>query len=167
MSEHRAPGGWLSAGIACHQTTAGWSFLFLAWIVVVRTVGLRRRARELAMRALYETDIGRQSLATVVGRVAPEVPDREQAFFRALCEGTWRERERIDALLAELTPQWSVERLASTDRAILRIAMYELQHLPTPPRVVVNGRWSWPRRMAPRPRESLSTACWGRCCVAG
>jgi len=105
---------------------------------VVRTVGLRRRARELAMRALYEADIGRQSLATVVGRVAPEVPDREQAFFRALCEGTWRERERIDALLAELTPQWSVERLASTDRAILRIAMYELQHLPTPPRVVVN-----------------------------
>src|SRR5438034_9121780 len=28
-------------------------------------------------------------------------------------------------------------------------------------------RWSWPRRMAPRRRESLSTACWGRCCVAG
>src|SRR5439155_1135808 len=103
--EHRAPGGCLAAGIACHQTTAGWSFLFWAWIVVVRTVGLRRRARELAMRALYEADIGRQSLATVLGRVAPEVPDREQAFFRALCEGTWRERERIDALLAERTPR--------------------------------------------------------------
>src|SRR5439155_18720891 len=106
--EHRAPGGCLAAGLACHQTTAGWSFLFLAWIVVVRTVGLRRRARELALRALYETDIGRQSLATVVGRVAAEVPDGEQAFFRALCEGTWRVRGLMDGLLFELTPQWSV-----------------------------------------------------------
>lgn len=105
---------------------------------MVRAVGLRRRARELAMRVLYEADIGRQSLATVVGRVAPEVPDREQSFFRTLCEGTWRERAPIDTLLAELTPQWPVDRLASTDRAILRMAIYELQHLTTPARVVVN-----------------------------
>ncbi|TMI75167.1 MAG: transcription antitermination factor NusB [Bacillati bacterium ANGP1] len=105
---------------------------------MVKAVGLRRRARELAMRVLYEADIGRQSLATVVGRVAHEVPDREQSFFRALSEGTWRERARIDALLAGLTPEWSVDRLASTDRAILRMAIYELQHLGTPPRVVVN-----------------------------
>ena len=55
-----------------------------------------------------------------------------------MSEGTWGERARIDVLLAGLTPEWSVDRLASTDRAILRMAIYELQHLGTPPRVVVN-----------------------------
>src|SRR2546428_14028558 len=89
------------------------------------------------MRVLYEADIGRQSLATVVRRVAHEVPDREQSFFRALSEGTWRERAQIDALLGGLTPKWSVDRLASTDRAILSLAIFELQLLGTPPRVVV------------------------------
>lgn len=90
------------------------------------------------MRVLYEADIGRHTPARVVGRVEPEVPERERAFFRALCEGTWRARAQIDALLTDLAPAWPVDRLASTDRAILRMAVYELQHLETPARVVIN-----------------------------
>jgi N utilization substance protein B len=101
-------------------------------------VGARRRARELALRVLYEADIGRQPMAAVIGRVATEVPARERAFFHALCEGVWRDREQIDAVLARFTPEWSVDRLASTDRAILRMAVYEMQHLDTPIRVVIN-----------------------------
>ncbi len=100
--------------------------------------GARRRARELALRVLYEADIGRQPLAVIMGRVEPDVPNRERSFFHALCEGTWRERDQIDAVLAELTPDWSVDRLASTDRAILRMAIHELWHLGTPARVVIN-----------------------------
>jgi len=105
---------------------------------VVKRVGARRRARELALRVLYEADVGRQTLAAVVSRVEPDVPERERSFFRALCEGTWRARAQIDTQLAALTPAWSVDRLASTDRAILRMAIFELQHLDTPTRVVIN-----------------------------
>jgi N utilization substance protein B len=102
------------------------------------SVGARRRARELALRVLYEADIGRQPVVAVMGRVVTEVPERERAFFRALCEGVWHDRERIDVVLAQFTPEWSVDRLASTDRAILRMAIYEMQHLDTPIRVVIN-----------------------------
>ncbi len=105
---------------------------------MVKRVGSRRRARELALRVLYEADVGRQTLPAVVSRVEPDVPERERPFFRALCEGTWRARAQIDTRLAALTPAWSVDRLASTDRAILRMAIYELQHLDTPARVVIN-----------------------------
>lgn len=104
----------------------------------VSAVGARRRARELALRVLYEADIGRQPLAAIAARVESDVPGRERSFFHALCEGTWRDRTRIDAFLAGLTPEWSVDRLASTDRAVLRMAIHELQHLETPPRVVIN-----------------------------
>ncbi len=90
------------------------------------------------MRVLYEADIGRHTLARVVAREEPAVPERERAFFRALCEGTWQARAQIDTLLADLAPAWPVDRLASTDRAILRMAVYELQHLETPARVVIN-----------------------------
>jgi N utilization substance protein B len=50
----------------------------------------------------------------------------------------WRERDQIDALLAQFTLEWSVDRLASTDRAILRMAVYEMLHLDTPTGVVIN-----------------------------
>jgi len=101
-------------------------------------VGARRRARELALRVLYEADIGRQALATIIARVESDVPSPQRSFFHELCEGTWRDRARIDTFLATLTPDWSVDRLAGTDRAILRMAIYELEHLGTPTRVVIN-----------------------------
>ncbi len=101
-------------------------------------VGARRRARELALRVLYEADIGRQAVAAVIGRVEHDVPARERAFFHALCEGVWHDRERIDVLLAQFTTEWSVDRLASTDRAILRMAVYEMDQLGTPVPVVIS-----------------------------
>ncbi len=100
--------------------------------------GVRRRVRELALRALYEADVGRQPLAAVLDRILQEVPERERPFLRALCEGAWRARRQLDALLAEVAPRWAVDRLASTDRAVLRLAAYELQHMDTPPGVVIN-----------------------------
>src|SRR2546428_10333319 len=78
------------------------------------------------MRVLYEADIGRQSLATVVGRVAHEVPDREQSFFRALSEGTWRERAHRCAALpgepAEVAGQPLHNRSRHTPHRPLRAA---------------------------------------------
>lgn len=101
-------------------------------------VGSRRRMRELALRVLFEVDVGRHPLAAALARVQPGVPESEWPFVRALCEGTWTHRTEIDRTLASLTKDWSVDRLVSTDRTILRMATYELFHLDTPARVVIN-----------------------------
>jgi N utilization substance protein B len=98
----------------------------------------RRQMRELALRVLFEIDVGKQPLPAALARVQPDVPESEWPFVRALTEGTWAHRAEIDRALTTVTTEWSVERLASTDRSILRMAAYELQHLDTPARVVIN-----------------------------
>ncbi len=101
-------------------------------------MGSRRRARELALRALFEVDVGRQPLDEALSRLQADVPEGDWAFVRSLCEGTWGARARLDAELGALTGAWSVDRLANTDRSILRLAAYELLYTDTPARVVIN-----------------------------
>lgn len=98
----------------------------------------RRRARELVVRALFEVDVGRQPLHEILDRLQGEAPEGEWEFIRALTEGTWNARAHLDAELGTLTGTWSIERLANTDRTILRLGAYELMHTTTPPRVVIN-----------------------------
>lgn len=98
----------------------------------------RRRTRELALRVLFEVDVGRQGLEAALERVRPQVSAQEWAYLRAQCEGTWTARREIDVELAALTTDWSLERLANTDRTLLRLAAYELTHTETPPQVVIN-----------------------------
>lgn len=101
-------------------------------------VASRRRARELALQILFEAEVGRQPLADALDRAREQSPNEDWAFIQTLCEGTWTSRGALDAQLAALTAGWSPERLAGTDHAILRLAAYELQHLETPPQVVIN-----------------------------
>lgn len=101
-------------------------------------VGTRRRMRELALRVLFEVDVGKQPLPAALARARAEVPEREWPFVQALCEGTWTARAELDAALAAVTKAWAIDRLASTDRTVLRMAAYELLHLDTPARVVMN-----------------------------
>jgi N utilization substance protein B len=101
-------------------------------------VASRRRAREIALQVLFEAEVGRQPLADTLGRAREFAPDEDWVFITALCEGTWAAREELDARLAAVTSGWSPERLAGTDRAILRLAAFELLHLGTPAPVVIN-----------------------------
>lgn len=101
-------------------------------------MGSRRRARELVLRALFEVDVGRQALREILTRLQQEDPDADWAFVQSLCEGTWAVRGRLDTELQALTGTWSIDRLANTDRSILRLAAYELLYTPTPARVVIN-----------------------------
>lgn len=94
--------------------------------------------REVALRVLFEADVGRQPLAGALAGVRAAVPEREWPFVRAICEGTWNARKQIDARLAQVSRGWSVERMANTDRSVLRMAAYELLHMETPARVVIN-----------------------------
>jgi N utilization substance protein B len=45
----------------------------------------------------------------------------------------------IDRVIAEAAPQWPLEQVAQVDKAVLRLAVYELRHAgDTPPKVVIN-----------------------------
>ncbi len=98
----------------------------------------RRRARERALRVLFEVDVGRQPPADALAHVRGEISESDWAFVREICEGTWAARKELDAWLESLTGDWPIDRLANTDRAILRMAAYELMFMDTPVRVVIN-----------------------------
>ena len=107
------------------------------------TKTIRRRAREAALQALYFWDVGGtapdEALDGVFAEHVPDAPDGVRAFADVLLRGVVACHQEIDALIARQSSHWRLERLAMTDKLILRLAVWELQHQPdTPPAVVVN-----------------------------
>jgi N utilization substance protein B len=82
----------------------------------------RREARERAFSLLYEADT--KSISP--GSLLEELPVRPDAFTTALVEGVGAHLERIDALIAHHSIGWAVERMPAIDRALLRMATFEL-----------------------------------------
>ncbi len=57
---------------------------------------------------------------------------------RSLVAGVRRNRSELDALLAKTAENWSLERMAATDRNVLRLGAYEILYTETPDRVAIN-----------------------------
>ena len=101
----------------------------------------RHLGRVIAFQALYEIDAVDHDPQEVVTRWASEREASASvvAFTRDLVRGVLQEREELDTLLQGSAPQFPVARIAPVDRAVLRLAIFELLHVPaTPPKVVIN-----------------------------
>ena len=100
--------------------------------------GVRRRARERALQALYQTDLGGGEPFRVYWESFgdDDAPASEQA--EALVDAFERHRERIDALIEECSTHWRLDRMAKVDRNILRLAAGEMIAATAPKSVVIN-----------------------------
>jgi N utilization substance protein B len=86
----------------------------------------RSKARKRAVDVLYEADVrGRDRTALLAERVADGNPPIPEHAIR-LVEGVVEHARRIDELIEAHAANWSLERLPDVDRAILRMAVYEL-----------------------------------------
>lgn len=79
-----------------------------------------------------DPDAARQTVAQ--GDPDPDVRD---AATR-MAEGAWEQRDVSDAWVERLAPQWPTRRQPGVDRNILRLAVWELTHVDTPPKVVLD-----------------------------
>ena len=61
-----------------------------------------------------------------------------RTFANQVFEGALREAPALDEIIGKHSENWRFERLAAIDRAILRLAVYELRAAETPPKVVLN-----------------------------
>ncbi len=99
-------------------------------------VRARRKGRELALQALYQLEISRespeQSLCAFWDSFESTKAARE--FALELVRGVVARREEIDALIAGASEHWRIERLSRVDLNVIRIAVYELT---TPPALPV------------------------------
>jgi len=91
-------------------------------------MGPRRKARTLALQALYEGDTVGHEAQKVLARLLAERPfaAATASYAQELVAGVEAHREAIDAIIAERAPAWPVQQLPPVDRNILRLAIYEI-----------------------------------------
>lgn len=100
----------------------------------------RSRAREVALQILFEDDVNpRASLPDVESFVAARLSDQQlQKFALSLIQGVRRNQGELDAMLEQIADNWSLGRMAATDRNVLRMGAYELLYSDAPHRVAIN-----------------------------
>jgi N utilization substance protein B len=104
-------------------------------------VGLRRRAREIALQVLYQRELNSLEVEEALNlfRNNFEVWKGAMDFSERLVKGVEEHREDLDRVIEHYSSNWKVDRMAHVDRTILRIATYELLYCnDIPPRVAIN-----------------------------
>ena len=102
----------------------------------------RRRARSLALEALYEVDSVGHSAEEVIDRILSDdkkLNEEAAGFLRRVVQGTLASIQELDKLVADCASEWPVDELAVIDRNILRLALWEfVLSGETPVKVAIN-----------------------------
>ena len=103
-------------------------------------MALRSRAREVALQVLFQDDVNPPETAKVTSDFLNSrlQSDELLEFSKSLIAGVRRNREEWDALLAKTADNWSLDRMATTDRNVLRLGAFEILYAKTPDRVAIN-----------------------------
>lgn len=104
-------------------------------------MGKRHRGRELAFQTLYQLDQSGNSLAVILrqfGDLAAAKPE-VRLFAEELSKGAAGKLDELDKAISATAKNWKLTRLASVDRALLRLGAYELLYRDDiPPEVTLN-----------------------------
>lgn len=102
----------------------------------------RRKAREFALQILFQLDIRKEKpTLTLFKRFWTEFePDDEvRAFTEEIVKGTFKHLKVINTKVLASAKNWSLDRMATVDRNVLRMAAYEiLYRMDIPPSVTIN-----------------------------
>jgi N utilization substance protein B len=101
----------------------------------------RSRAREVALQVLFAIDLNPEQLESqTVEFLAARLHNNVEliGFSSQLLVGVRRNQQQLDSELAARTQNWSLDRMAATDRNILRLAAFEILYTDTPGRVAIN-----------------------------
>jgi N utilization substance protein B len=100
----------------------------------------RSRAREVALQVLYQDDLNPQDDPSAGDRLLARRLRRPEAlqFGRSLVAGVREHRAELDRVIAAVAENWSLGRMAVTDRNLLRLGAYEIRYGKTPGPVAIN-----------------------------
>jgi len=90
--------------------------------------GARRKARAIALQALYEIDSVGHDVEEVVTRFLAEawLSEENDAFVRELVSKVIQNKEKIDHNIQKFATAWPIEQIPVVDRSILRLAIFEI-----------------------------------------
>lgn len=92
------------------------------------------------MQMLFQWDMSQQDPVKLEAKFwkSAKAADQTRAFADQLFEGAAKDRAALDEIIQKHCENWRFERLAAIDRAILRLAIYEMSASDTPAKVVLN-----------------------------
>ena len=90
---------------------------------------------------LFQADVRGESLALIVAAEAKRAvgePDRAASWLyaREIIDGVSGHQDEIDELMSSYSQGWPIDRMPNVDRAVLRLASWELLHNPEVPAAV-------------------------------
>jgi N utilization substance protein B len=101
----------------------------------------RTRARSIALQALYEIDMTGHLPEEVLANRLAETPleDNLFEFARSIVFGIQPIVNELDQVIAKHAPEWPLDQVATIDRNIMRIALWEIAvSNQTPLKVAIN-----------------------------
>ena len=104
-------------------------------------MGVRRRAREIALQVLYQREFDHGEIEEAIALFWNnfEVLKGAMDFSERLVKGVEQHRKELDRIIEQYSSNWRVDRMTHVDRTILRIATYEILYCDDiPPRVAIN-----------------------------
>jgi len=104
-------------------------------------MGKRRRARELALQALYAHEVSDNQVDAVLDDLSKEemVDEEMLEFAKHLIRETVDRSNALDQEVIPLVKNWEFSRVALIDRLVLRLAVCEILHFQEiPPKVTIN-----------------------------
>lgn len=87
----------------------------------------RRTAREKALQALFQIDVSDTDPSQAIEHVLEE--EAKDEYLSRLVFGVIEHEDEIDEKIKVNLEKWTIDRLATVDRNLLRIAVYELAFL--------------------------------------
>jgi N utilization substance protein B len=98
----------------------------------------RKHARELALQSLFGVEVGHRPPGDMVIETCGTADSEQRRFVEDLVTGTLDHAAESDAVLIPLLEGWTIDRLPTIDRLLLRMSVFELAHRETPAAVVIN-----------------------------
>lgn len=100
----------------------------------------RHKAREVALQMLFQKDLNQDVGPDLIREQIQDALKDEQLsrFAWSLFAGVTESRVAIDEKIEAVAANWTVERMAPTDRNALRLGAFELLYTDTPPRVAID-----------------------------
>jgi transcription antitermination protein NusB len=123
-----------------------------------------RAGRRLALAAVFEAEFGQRTAEAILERHLAETEGDPRAaeLARTLVRAVVANRDTIDAEIVQAAPQYPVGQLARMDRALLRCAIGEVLHSPTPARVAIAEWVELARSYSGDPMRRLMNGVLGR-----
>jgi N utilization substance protein B len=101
----------------------------------------RRKARELALKMLYQMEVNLDAVDAALGRYLKAFPHQDDIvdYTRFLLSGVKKEQEKLDRCIADASEHWKLSRITYVDKNILRMAVFEMLYsADAPPKVAID-----------------------------